>query len=244
MSCQFYFAISYLLQRIMAASRQQHANPVVQALLGAIAQQALPPQVEVDPAAVPEVALPPVEPIDLSLPSTPTPPPPVLQPDAPATPRHQLLRRLLRALPIASDDQMNAMLSVFDPAHELPAARAPPKSINSVPGPNCQTSHHLPRRDVARRSELGRPITTSPDAAVTQKVGLRPPRPPLPNNFAPFSPQTPVWSRSTSISAYVGPLTRTFSQSGMLTQPQIGHSQAPPAWGAQTQAPVASQPFA
>ena len=46
-SCQFYFAISYLLQRIMTAPRQQHANPVVQALLGAIAQQALPPQVEV-----------------------------------------------------------------------------------------------------------------------------------------------------------------------------------------------------
>ena len=51
MSCHFVLSVlfrySYFLQRIMAASRRQDTNPVVQALLGAIAQQDRPPRVEV-----------------------------------------------------------------------------------------------------------------------------------------------------------------------------------------------------
>ena len=73
-------------------------------------------------------------------------PPPVDQHDEPTTARHQLLGRLLRALPIASEVQMNTILSVYDPTREQAVARVPP-------GPP-PTPYTAPPQSQAPRSQV------------------------------------------------------------------------------------------
>ena len=123
---------------------------LAQALLGSLAQQPLelPPPVQAPPPADPEVA--PVPEV-ASVPQADDIPevPFALQDDLPATeqkeqaaesptPRYQLLKRLLRALPIASADQLSAMINVFDPTR---VAAPPPPAQFSNPTVTFPQSH-------------------------------------------------------------------------------------------------------
>ena len=100
----------------MDSGQQEDAAAVAQSLLGSLAQQRLPPSVQVEHPIDPEVT---PEPQVQTVPEVPQNDP-LLRPEqdqsfAQSPPRHRLMSRLLRALPIASADQITAMLSVFDP---------------------------------------------------------------------------------------------------------------------------------
>ena len=145
----------------MANAEQKDAAQVARDLLGSISGQELPPQVQVQsqrPPNPPIAAgqaepLPPVNsgvqppPADLeakveaAAPDPAAPPPQGAvsdaQPDPPLTGHRLLLSRLLRALPIASESQLQAMLRVFDPRAVNPAAQNPnpPQRQQPVPPP-------------------------------------------------------------------------------------------------------------
>ena len=122
---------------------------VARDLLGSVSGQQLPPEVLVPPpAANPEVpaAAPPEVPTAAAPEVKVDPAPPVQAPQAanlgahsspPVTLHRQLLSRLVRALPIASETQLQAMLNVFDPRTAHPAApdATPPPVVRPLPPP-------------------------------------------------------------------------------------------------------------
>ena len=114
---------------------------------------------------------------------------PNAQSNPPVTPHHRLMLRLVRALPIASNTQLQAMLDVFNPRVTPPPAAQnsnPSPQQRSFPPPNhagCLPPYRpptcLPRRNTARTRPIERSATTPPCAALTKKV-----RPP-PQQFTP-----------------------------------------------------------
>ena len=127
---------------------------VAQALLGSLAQQSfelppppgaqsvVPPQVDTNPQ-VDDHQNDTVEPHDDAVePHDNTPPPDIpeqkQQSTDQLTPRHRLLSRLLRALPIASAAQLTDMINVFDPnRNEAPPRRTQnPQPATSLPRPH------------------------------------------------------------------------------------------------------------
>ena len=91
-----------------------------------------------------------------------------------STPRYRLVQRLLRALPIASQAQLAAMINVFDPNRDVPhaPATAPPQNIGTattipqsypggLPRTYQQTSdplQHLLAQPSLKRSGLTKPV--------------------------------------------------------------------------------------
>ena len=85
------------------------------------------------------------------------------RPNPPVTIHRQLLLRLVRALPIASESQLQAMLNVFDPN-----TTPPPAAPNPNPPQNaCRVPPHPPRRHTARRRPTKRSSTALATAANT-----------------------------------------------------------------------------
>ena len=109
------------------------AAQIARELLGPVSgqEQRLPPRVQIPPppivepeepvAAVPEEKLDTAPPDQASQSSVPN-----AQSDPPVTVHRRLLSRLVRALPIASESQLQAMLNVFDHRAHPPAAQNPP----------------------------------------------------------------------------------------------------------------------
>lgn len=140
-------------------------------LIAAQQQHGLPPAAQILPPPDPEVARDPQNAEDREAPDVPqVDPPPPEQKDQSAeqpTPRHRLLSRLLRALPIASVDQLTAMINVFNPNQDAALPR-PDQSLNpavppaqSYPGRFSSTSlrsgdplQHLLARPSQKRSDL------------------------------------------------------------------------------------------
>ena len=151
----------------MANAEQKDAVQVARALLGSISGQELPPQVEMLPqqppppsvaagqAQVPPPANPALPPhpanlevkVDPVVPDPAAPAPqgavPGAQSNPPLTGHRLLLSRLVRALPIASESQLQAMLDVFDPRAAPPAAQYPNPPQREQPLPRPQA--HVPR---------------------------------------------------------------------------------------------------
>ena len=127
-------------------SEEKAAMAVAQALLGSLPQQpfVLPPPPAAHAAVPPQVDTIPqgddaqnqtVEPHGDDIePHADTPPPDMTEQNQQSTdqltPRHRLLSRLLRALPIASVAQLTDMINVFDPNRD----DAPPRNTQ-VPQP-------------------------------------------------------------------------------------------------------------
>ena len=119
-----------------SAPEEKAAIEMAQALLGSMAQQPpdLPPPVQATPPppaaaqqAQPAAQVPRdnVDEIKDDPPPSATSEQKAQSTDA-APPRHRLLQRLLRALPIASPAQLAAMITVFDPNREALLAPPPP----------------------------------------------------------------------------------------------------------------------
>ena len=142
-----------------SAPEEKAAIEMAQALLGSMAQQPpdLPPPVQATPPppaaaqqAQPAAQVPRdnVDEIKDDPPPSATSEQKAHSTDA-APPRHRLLQRLLRALPIASPAQLAAMITVFDPNRDaLLAPPPPPPRVRRFPKSwNCDNpTSILPRR--------------------------------------------------------------------------------------------------
>ena len=105
---------------------------------GSNQEQLLPPQVQLPPpppdepeepvAAVNEVKIDTAPPDQASQSLVPN-----AQSDPPVTLHRRLLSQLVRALPIASESQLQAMLNVFDHRANHPAAQDPPRPPPNIP---------------------------------------------------------------------------------------------------------------
>ena len=122
---------------------EKAAIEMAQALLGSMAQQPpdLPPPVQATPPpaaaqqAQPAAQVPRdnVDEIKDDPPPSATSEQKAQSTDA-APPRHRLLQRLLRALPIASPAQLTAMINIFDPNRDAPLAPPPATAPCQNPG--------------------------------------------------------------------------------------------------------------
>ena len=148
----FSFDLCYTLISLMASQEQKDAAQLARDLLGSVSGRQIPPQVQILPPAaafeVPVAAAPEEKGDPAAAVQAPQNANLEAQSNPPVTLHRQLLSRLVRALPIASDSQLQAMLDIF-----IPSA-APPC------GPG---SHSSPRR--------------SPPTPVPCSVFLSPPAP-------------------------------------------------------------------
>ena len=138
-----------------SSQEEKAAAAVAQALLGSLAQLPpdLPPPVQLPPPAdqqaQPGAQAPPDQADEIK--DDPPPPAPEQKDQSTdlSTPRHRLLQRLLRALPIASPAQLTAMINVFDPNRDV-VPQAPPTKILEprlpVPNPTQEGCHAPPNQ--------------------------------------------------------------------------------------------------
>ena len=145
---------------------EKAAIEMAQALLGSMAQQPpdLPPPVQATPPppAAAQQAQPAAQVPRDNVDEIKDDPPPSATSEQKAQstdavpPRHRLLQRLLRALPIASPAQLTAMINVFDPNRDVLLAPPPATTPRHRPFPkswNCDyPTSILPRRAATYRS--------------------------------------------------------------------------------------------
>ena len=145
--CLFSLTV-YTLILLMASQEQSDATQVARDLLGSVSGRQLPPQVQVlPPAAAPEVPVAAAQVPVAAAPEEKGDPVPAVQApqnanlgaqsNPPVTLHRRLLARLVRALPIASEGQLQAMLNVFSPSAAPPVDRdlTPPPCDRPLPPP-------------------------------------------------------------------------------------------------------------
>ena len=218
----------------MANAEQKDAVQVARALLGSISGQELPPQVQVLPQQPPNPPiaagqaepLPPVNsgvqppPVDLEAKVEAAAPDPAAvppqgavadaQPDPPLTGHRLLLSRLLRALPIASESQLQAMLRVFDPRAVNPTAQNPnpPQRQQPVPPP----PPHVRRPAAPVANPGGIPRTGLPSNDPLQHLLPQPVLKRSDFGYPPPISSYPTSSICTITSSKTSSLPRTYSQ--------------------------------
>ena len=150
---------------------------------------------------------------------------PNAQSDPPVTVHRRLLSRLVRALPIASESQLQAMLNVFDHRANPPAAQnpppAPPSNIPQAAASNqsrwlalppAPQSHH-PGGISHGRVPTNDPLQHLLPQPSHKRSGLHFPL----YNTLPLRPRIP-----SVMSVYVSSLPRTFSQRWTTAPPSTG----------------------
>ena len=144
----FSFDLCYTLISLMASQEQEDAAQLARDLLGSVSGRQIPPQVQIlPPAAAFEV------PVAAAPEEKGDPAPAVQAPqnanleaqsNPPVTLHRQLLSRLVRALPIASDSQLQAMLDIFIPSAAPPVDQdlTPPPGVRPLPQYPAQSFAH------------------------------------------------------------------------------------------------------